>query len=388
MLTATTVDIHKPAFLVEVPGDIPDSLQGAADVSNEHTMEFAAAYAAVTGALALGLIAAAWRYHGTEEGHHTAAAAGAGLLFSGGMGVGGMMNRSVILDFLALTDGWSPRLAFVMGGGVTVSILAFHYVNVRHAAAASCPYEPGAGDLASDFTEDERKATTFLGRAYKVPSNTLINFQLVLGAMLFGVGWGVSGFCPGPALGVMASGAARSWFWLPGFALGVGAWIGLEHWLAGKGSKAATAAPKKQRSSSSISGSPVAVMPSGPSAAADGAQSLQLDAAGRHKARRVLRRALALLGEEPATATATKNTKSTPLLSADAIGDNACKAETFQAIQAHGEDASGLLCAALRVAALAENSAGASGTASAEGSRQGSAVSEDESCGCEQMPAV
>ena len=395
MLTATTIDIHKPAFLVEVPGAVPDSLSWAADISNDASWEFAAAYASVTGVLALGLIAAAWRLHGTEEGHHTAAAAGAGLLFSGGMSVGGMMDRSVILSFLSLTQDWSPRLAFVMGGGVTVSIIAFHYVNVRHAAAASCPYERGAGELASDFTEDERKAMTFLGRAYKVPGNTLINFQLVLGAMLFGLGWGMSGFCPGPALGVMASGAARSWLWLPGFALGVGAWIGWEHWLAVKGDKSAAATKRSTRAnsagSSSGRSSPAAVVPTMPRTVPDFATAPPLDAAGRQKARRMLRHALALLGEDETTATATstkaQHSKKTPLLSADAVGSESCRAETFQAIQAHGDGTSDLLCAALRVAALAEKAPGASSAGSGRSSAA-SSVQAGSDCGCSDLPDV
>lgn len=242
VLTATLLDIHRPALLVEVPTPFPALAAAGSGVPNGNTPLFAAIFGALCLAVVTALAGHAAYAVSSHEAAHTVLAAAAGGVFAAGMAVGGMLNRSVIISFLAGTAGWSPRLAAVMGGGVLVAGAAFYWVKVRHqqllaGLGTACP----AGDVGEGFTPDERKALTFLGRAYRVPTNTLVNFQLVLGAVLFGVGWGISGLCPGPALGIMAAGSPRTWLWLPGFALGVGIWVGTEHRLA---QAAAAPAPK------------------------------------------------------------------------------------------------------------------------------------------------
>lgn len=243
MLTATALEVNRPAFLVDVPTSVP-GLQRMADVPNSNTPLFALIFGCIAAVIAIALIIYMWVADSPHEGIHTALAAAAGAVFSVGMGVGGMLNRGIIVSFLALAPGWNVRLAFVMGGGVTVAVGAFYWVKVRHSqllasVGEACP----ATSAGEDMTPDEKEALTFLRRKYQVPTNTLVNFQLVFGAVVFGVGWGISGLCPGPALGLMSAGVARAWLWLPGFALGSWAWAWLEHALAQAGHRAGAGAP-------------------------------------------------------------------------------------------------------------------------------------------------
>lgn len=106
----------------------------------------------------------------------------AGLLFAIGLGVSGMTHPAKVLGFLDLAGDWDPSLALVMGGGVLVN-LAFFQLALRR----------GAPLLASSFS---------------LPSVTRIDASLVGGSALFGVGWGLGGFCPGPAIVSAVTGAA------------------------------------------------------------------------------------------------------------------------------------------------------------------------------------
>lgn len=109
----------------------------------------------------------------------------AGLLFGAGLAVSGMHDPAKVLGFLdiaAITSGgWDPSLAFVMAGGLAVTLPAFWYARRRSAPLA---------------------APTF-----QAPTATAIDKRLTLGALLFGVGWGLVGYCPGPALAALAFGA-------------------------------------------------------------------------------------------------------------------------------------------------------------------------------------
>lgn len=102
-----------------------------------------------------------------------------GLLFGAGLIVSGMVNPAKVLGFLDLTGQWDPSLALVM-----VSAIAISWVGVRLAA--------------------RRPETCHLAR----PSRTGIDRQLILGSVLFGVGWGLTGLCPGPVVA-----ATGSLFW-------------------------------------------------------------------------------------------------------------------------------------------------------------------------------
>ena len=98
----------------------------------------------------------------------------AGLMFAVGLGISGMTQPTKVIAFLDVTGAWDPSLAFVMMGAIGV-----HLVFVWRVRSAASP----------------RFAPAFL-----VPLATTIDRRLLLGAALFGIGWGIAGFCPGPAV--------------------------------------------------------------------------------------------------------------------------------------------------------------------------------------------
>lgn len=104
----------------------------------------------------------------------------AGLLFGLGLLLSGMTDPGKVQGFLDLAGAWDPSLAFVMGGGVLVGLMAFGIAKKRD--------------------------TSLLGAAFHWPHITQIDKPLVIGSLLFGVGWGLAGFCPGPALVTLAAG--------------------------------------------------------------------------------------------------------------------------------------------------------------------------------------
>ena len=106
-------------------------------------------------------------------GRNTSSFAG-GLLFAIGLGVSGMTDANKVIGFLNLAGDWDPSLAFVMVGGIGVHMLFYRLVIRR----PSPLFEP----------------------KFSVPTGSEISPQLVTGAALFGVGWGMGGFCPGPGL--------------------------------------------------------------------------------------------------------------------------------------------------------------------------------------------
>lgn len=106
-------------------------------------------------------------------------AAGCGLLFSLGLGISGMTLPSKVLGFLDVTSpSWDPSLAFVMIGAIGVHVFFAQYA-LRKSRAGHAP----------------RLATR-----YYLPDSTKIDRPLVIGAIVFGIGWGLAGFCPGPAI--------------------------------------------------------------------------------------------------------------------------------------------------------------------------------------------
>ncbi|MDL2354552.1 MAG: YeeE/YedE family protein [Pseudomonadota bacterium] len=107
----------------------------------------------------------------------------AGLIFGIGLIVSGMTDPSKVIGFLDLAGSWNPSLGLVMGGAILVGLVAF-----RVAAG---------------------RKTSLLGDAMRLPGATRIDRRLVLGGLAFGAGWGLAGFCPGPALASLASGGAK-----------------------------------------------------------------------------------------------------------------------------------------------------------------------------------
>jgi len=139
-------------------------------------------------------------------------AAVAGALFSSGLYLSGMTFRSKVLGFLdvtAISDGnWDPTLAAVMGGGVLVSFLGYQFLEpfrVVKVTAPACTY-PLALSPKSKFG---------------IPTNRTIDTNLVLGAAVFGAGWGLGHICPGPGMFLAAVGVPKVIaYWWPGFLVG------------------------------------------------------------------------------------------------------------------------------------------------------------------------
>ncbi|WP_426341662.1 YeeE/YedE family protein [Pseudoduganella sp. S-14] len=109
----------------------------------------------------------------------------AGLLFGIGLIVSGMTNPARIIGFLDLFGKWDPSLAFVMGGALLVGTLAFRFASKRQRA--------------------------LLGNPMNIPTKRDIDRRLVLGNLTFGIGWGLAGYCPGPAVASLATGGSKPW---------------------------------------------------------------------------------------------------------------------------------------------------------------------------------
>lgn len=112
----------------------------------------------------------------------------AGLLFGIGLIVSRMINPEKVLGFLDLAGRWDPSLAFVMGGAVMIGGIAYAVAR--------------------------RRSRSLLGAPMSWPAATRIDRPLVVGSALFGVGWGLAGFCPGPALVSASSGQPKAWIFV------------------------------------------------------------------------------------------------------------------------------------------------------------------------------
>jgi uncharacterized membrane protein YedE/YeeE len=108
----------------------------------------------------------------------------AGLAFGVGLIVSQMANPAKVLGFLDLAGRWDPSLAFVMGGAIAVAVVGFALAG--------------------------RRPTTLLGTPSLLPTTRVIDERLIGGALLFGVGWGLAGFCPGPAFVALGAGHAKA----------------------------------------------------------------------------------------------------------------------------------------------------------------------------------
>jgi uncharacterized membrane protein YedE/YeeE len=114
---------------------------------------------------------------------HTAASFIAGLVFGVGLIVSGMANPAKVLGFLDITGAWDPSLLFVMAGAIAVGAPAYAYMR--------------------------RKTRSLLGAPLQIPTARDIDRRLVFGSLVFGVGWGLAGICPGPALVLIGYGSAQ-----------------------------------------------------------------------------------------------------------------------------------------------------------------------------------
>jgi uncharacterized membrane protein YedE/YeeE len=107
-----------------------------------------------------------------------------GLIFGIGLILSGMTDPGKVIGFLDLFGAWDPSLALVMGGAILVGVFAFALA--------------------------KKRTTTFLGDALHLPHSRDIDKRLVTGGLLFGIGWGLAGFCPGPALVSLGMGQPKA----------------------------------------------------------------------------------------------------------------------------------------------------------------------------------
>ncbi len=120
----------------------------------------------------------------------------AGLVFGLGLIVSGMANPAKVLGFLDLAGRWDPSLALVMAGAIAVGVVAFAVAR--------------------------RRTVSYLGLDMKLPSARQLDSRLVIGSLLFGVGWGIAGFCPGPGLVALGMGEIKAAVFVAAMLAGMG----------------------------------------------------------------------------------------------------------------------------------------------------------------------
>jgi len=126
----------------------------------------------------------------------------AGMVFGLGLIVSGMANPAKVLGFLDLAGAWNPSLALVMAGAISVGAIAF--------AVAG------------------RRTTSLIGAEMKLPTARHIDRRLVVGSTLFGMGWGIAGFCPGPGLVALGMGEVKALVFVAAMLAGMGVYEWLE----------------------------------------------------------------------------------------------------------------------------------------------------------------
>lgn len=119
----------------------------------------------------------------------------AGAVLGIGLIVSGMADPAKVLGFLDVTGAWDPSLAFVMGGAVLVGIFAFTFARKR--------------------------TVSLLGLQMRMPAATGPDQRLVAGSLLFGAGWGIAGFCPGPALVALGMGEQKAMVFVAAMLVGM-----------------------------------------------------------------------------------------------------------------------------------------------------------------------
>ncbi|WP_411837040.1 DUF6691 family protein [Paracoccus sp. ME4] len=132
-----------------------------------------------------------------------------GLVFGLGLIVSGMADPAKVLNFLDIAGRWDPSLAFVMGGATLTAFLGYRLV--------------------------WRRPAPLIGDRFDVPSGRQIDRPLLTGAALFGIGWGIGGFCPGPALTALPLMAPGTLVFVPTMLIGL--------WIGARMKRAATARP-------------------------------------------------------------------------------------------------------------------------------------------------
>lgn len=126
-----------------------------------------------------------------------------GLLFGLGLMVSGLGNPAKVLAFLDIAGAWDPSLALVMGGAILVGLVAFRVAG--------------------------RRARSLLDEPMRLPARRDIDRRLVLGSLGFGIGWGLAGFCPGPALMLLGAGEFKAVVFVLAMLAGMAVFELIEH---------------------------------------------------------------------------------------------------------------------------------------------------------------
>lgn len=119
----------------------------------------------------------------------------AGLVFGLGLGISGMTDPSKVLGFLDVSGAWDPSLMLVLGGAVGVTALSFRLIL--------------------------RSPAPLLAGSFHLPERRQVDVPLLAGSALFGVGWGLSGYCPGPGVALLANVSWETWIFIPSLLAGM-----------------------------------------------------------------------------------------------------------------------------------------------------------------------
>ena len=117
-----------------------------------------------------------------------------GLLFGLGLAISQMMNPNKVLGFLDIAGNWDPSLALVMGGAEGVTLISFRWVL--------------------------KLSKPLMATKFSIPTRTGLDRRLVFGAIVFGIGWGIGGYCPGPAIAALGTGVVEPWIFIVAFTIG------------------------------------------------------------------------------------------------------------------------------------------------------------------------
>ncbi|MGV0999662.1 MAG: DUF6691 family protein [Fluviibacter sp.] len=139
-----------------------------------------------------------------HRGLQWVAAALAGLLLGIGLILSGMANPAKVVGFLDVSGPWDPSLGLVMGGGLIMGSVGFALLR--------------------------RRSRTLLGEPLNLPTNHAIDRRLILGSVLFGVGWGITGICPGPGLVLLGAGIPAGGIYVASLLVGMVLYSLIERW--------------------------------------------------------------------------------------------------------------------------------------------------------------
>lgn len=118
-----------------------------------------------------------------------------GLIFGTGIAISGMANPAKVLNFFDVAGTWDPSLAFVMGGALLVTAIGYRFVLMRDKPLVEARFH--------------------------LPTNRKLDVPLITGSAVFGIGWGISGFCPGGAIPALGLGEASAWAFVGSMLVGI-----------------------------------------------------------------------------------------------------------------------------------------------------------------------